>query len=133
MIIKNCMSVSAMYRQMGPRRGFALLELLLVLAIAVLAIQLSAALRSWIVALADIRQWSRTSWFVANLVAVVLLAAIRFGPEAQAVAQQFAKKVFPKASSKKGTTSAAEEEDYEQRRQRHAEWRERAKKRLPFT
>jgi len=63
------------------RSGFAWLELLLVLAVPALLFQLFPSLWSGTLWALDVRNWPRTVWFAGNVVVVVLLVAIRFGPE----------------------------------------------------
>lgn len=113
------------------RAGSAWLELLLAIAAFMLALQFSPTLRSWLVAVVDVRQWSRTSWFVANIAGVVALAAIRFGPDAAPAVRRLARKLL--SLKRPSTGYVVTTEEYEERRKRDAEWRERAKKRHPFS
>jgi hypothetical protein len=114
------------------RQGSVRFEFLLALMLLVLLLQLSQTLRSWLLSVIDLRHWSRTSWFIANLVMVVVLVAIRFGPEALFLLRQSANRLRRNrtVSAQSNTDSNG---DYEQRKKRDAEWRRRAKKRLPFT
>jgi hypothetical protein len=40
----------------------------------------AAAAGSFLLGLLDVREWSRTTWFVANLLFVALLVGVRFAP-----------------------------------------------------
>jgi prepilin-type N-terminal cleavage/methylation domain-containing protein len=64
----------------GPHRGFAILELLLVLAIIALVLQLIPGLQDRLLGAVDFRTWSRASWIVANLALFLALLWLRFGP-----------------------------------------------------
>lgn len=70
------MKVLLMHRLCTSRNGLASLELLLAIAIAALLIQCFPVL--W--PLLDVRNWSRTIWFVANLVVLLVLLTVRFLP-----------------------------------------------------
>jgi hypothetical protein len=61
--------------------GFAKLELLLVLAFAALLFQVFPGLWFGLLAVLDIRGWSRGAWLVQNLAVVFTLFALRFGPD----------------------------------------------------
>jgi prepilin-type N-terminal cleavage/methylation domain-containing protein len=61
--------------------GFALLELLLALAVLTLILQIfpdAGRLALWSL---DVRNWPRTIWFVGNVGVLLLLIALRFGPQ----------------------------------------------------
>jgi len=62
------------------RLGVAWLELLLALAVVALLFQLFPQLRQIALWVIDVRNWPRTMWFVANLIVVIVLLAVRFGP-----------------------------------------------------
>ncbi len=66
-----------MSRRSVIRPGFAWLELLLALAMVALVLQLFPPL----LALANFRNWSRSTWFVVNTAVVLSLLTIRFGPD----------------------------------------------------
>jgi len=66
-----------MSRYWNNRQGFAWLETLLVLALLALVLQLFPSL----LGLLDVRNWSRGTWFAMNGVVVLILLAIRFGPD----------------------------------------------------
>lgn len=68
-------------RSRPSRNGFAWLELLLVLAAVVLLIQIWPAFGNRILRGIDIRNWSSSVKFVANVLIVLVLIGIRFGPE----------------------------------------------------
>lgn len=62
------------------RKAFPWLECLLGAAILSLTAQLLGAnAGEWLAAL-DFRKWSRTTWFLANLVFVASLVGVRYGP-----------------------------------------------------
>jgi len=63
------------------RLGFAWLELLLAILFLVLMIQLLPRQTPRVAAMLDVRYWSRWTWFAFNLVAVLTMIAIRFGPD----------------------------------------------------
>jgi hypothetical protein len=63
------------------RRGVAWLELLFLFAVVTLVFQAVPSLWTGILWAVDIRNWSRSTWFAVNLVFVVALVAIRFGPD----------------------------------------------------
>ncbi len=70
-----------MNRSRTTRSGFAWLELLLALAAIALLLQLWPALGNVVLWSLDIRNWPRTVWFLANVVVIVVLVGIRFGPQ----------------------------------------------------
>jgi len=78
---KSLVSWLRMSRFRIERRGGVRLELLLVLAVAALVFQLIPPLWTGTLWALDVRNWPRTIWFAANLVVVVTLVAIRFGPD----------------------------------------------------
>ena len=63
------------------REGIAWLELLLVLAILSLLFQIFPSAWSWLVGALDPRNWSRRTWFLANLAVVAVLLSIRLAPD----------------------------------------------------
>jgi hypothetical protein len=63
------------------RDGFVRLEVLLVLAFLALFFQVFPSLWSGVLWALDMRNWSRGTWMVLNVVVVVFLFALRFGPE----------------------------------------------------
>jgi len=60
-----------------PRSGFAWLELLLAIAALSLLFQLSPSLRSAV----NVSNWSQLTWFIFNVVVVLILIGIRVGPD----------------------------------------------------
>lgn len=95
------------------RTGVAWLEVLLVLAIVALVLQLFPALWWRLVALVDVRHWSRWTWFFVNLAVVAVLFGVRMAPEwSEAVARRRADK--------------AKRRQQEERKRRAEERRERA-------
>ena len=63
------------------RSGFALLELLLVLAFLALLFQVFPALWFGLLWAVDVRNWSRGMWMGLNVAIVFALFGLRFGPE----------------------------------------------------
>lgn len=63
------------------RHGVAWLEFLFVLAFAALILQLLPTLAQKFLWALDLRNWSRTSWFIVNLMVVAALLGIRFAPD----------------------------------------------------
>jgi tetratricopeptide (TPR) repeat protein len=57
------------------------LELVLASAVALLILQIIPSTAEWLQGLFDVSQWSRTRWIVLNMYVLLLLVAIRFGPE----------------------------------------------------
>jgi len=115
-------------------RGFASLELLLVIAILAVLFQLFPSLWFSLAWAVDFRNWSRGGWLVANIVVVVALCAVRFRPElkrAFTAIGSFADGVLSARPSAGRDASA--DDDLEARTRRAAEWRERAKNRMPWT
>ncbi|MEX2167716.1 MAG: hypothetical protein WD851_00270 [Pirellulales bacterium] len=116
------------------RSGFAWLELLLVLALVAVLFQAFPSLWFTFLSAADVRSWSRDAWIGLNVAAVLVLFAIRFRTELR----QTLVAVRSSTHRSRSTARTVEREtgndaDYDARRLRDAEWRERARKRLPFT
>jgi hypothetical protein len=63
------------------RSGFGWLELLLALAMLALLFQMFPEVGRFALWSLDARNWSRTVWFLGNLLILGLLVAIRFGPQ----------------------------------------------------
>lgn len=63
------------------KNGFALLELILVLAIISLLFQLFPSAWWWTVSVLDVRDWSRVTWFVANIVFLTVVVAVHVAPD----------------------------------------------------
>lgn len=63
------------------RTGFAWLELLLALALIALVLQLLPQIRDIVLWAIDVRNWPRTVWFAVNLLVVLVLLGVRFGPQ----------------------------------------------------
>lgn len=57
------------------------LELLLALAVVALVFQLFPGLYHYLLSWVDVRQWSRSNWLVMNVLIVLALVGIRYGPE----------------------------------------------------
>lgn len=62
------------------RSGIAKIEILLILAIFALFFQLIPGFKVRVLAAADIRSWSRATWYVANLSILAGLLWLRYGP-----------------------------------------------------
>lgn len=77
------MTATRTKRQPNPG-GFGWLELLLLLTVIALLFQLFPATMWWLVQLLDIREWSRRTWFIANLIFVLVFVGIRTMPEIKA-------------------------------------------------
>jgi len=54
---------------------------LLIVSSATLLFALLPALWYWLIAAIDVRNWSRLTWFLANVVVVVILLSIRLAPD----------------------------------------------------
>lgn len=114
--------------QLQRRTGFAWPELLLALAAIALVLQLFPSLATTLLAALDFRAWPRGTWFAANVLVLIGLVGVRFGPELYADWQARRRRL-------RGTTHAAadgseqhQDPNYEARVRRDADWRERAKK-----
>src|SRR5690606_41305114 len=111
---------------------YARLEVLLVLAIIMFLLQAFPSLWKMLVSAIDVRAWSRAEWLGANIVMLVGLIGVRFRKEFKSMGRRSAQRNLPRSCASKGR-GASNDIDYAARVQRDAEWRERAKKRLPFT
>jgi len=88
-LIPACIQIEGnlVFRKRFERRsGAAWLELILLLAIVVLSIQLMPLL--W--PILDVRNWSRTAWFAANIVVLLALLATWYLPN---LIEDFAKRL----------------------------------------
>lgn len=63
------------------RACLAWLELLLMVAIAILVLQVFPSFSRAILWSIDVRNWPRTVWFIANVGILLLLIFLRFGPQ----------------------------------------------------
>ncbi len=63
------------------RTGFGGLELLLALAVLALVLQMFPRAGKTVLWMLDVRNWPRTVWFGANLVVLLVLVGVRFGPQ----------------------------------------------------
>jgi hypothetical protein len=86
----------------------------------------------------DVRQWTQSTWLIFSIIVVAMLSTVRFGREVKiAWIQSRANAALKRAYSGQGKQNQQETElhdpDYEARRQRDRDWRERAKKRKPFS
>lgn len=116
----------------NSERRLPWLESLLLCALLMLLLQISGSLRSWLLGLIDIRSWSRTAWFVANLLIVTTLIGIRFGPEIKSTCKDVAAKLLP-SRAKPSKACGNVDGEYEERKKLAADWAKRAKNRRPFT
>lgn len=112
------------------RAGIAWLELLLVLAFLALLFQVFPSL--WFAL--DFRTWSRTTWFTLNLFVLFGLFGIRFGPDLYSEWRERRKRLAIKQQQQTmaHADGVHDDPDYEARVRRDADWRERAKRRLPW-
>ena len=117
-----------MYHDKTSRRGVAWLELILVLAFLALLFQVFPSLWWGLWAALDLRTWSRGTWFGLNLLVLLGLFGIRFGSDLYADWRNRRTRRRPVVHSNANQGDA----DYQLRVQRDADWRERAKKRLPW-
>jgi hypothetical protein len=122
-----------MHQTRWDRRGFAWLEWLLLLAVLALLVQLFPAMWDALRRALDVRGWSRDVWVLLNVLVLVALVAIRFRHEVTTCLRKAVFSVRRRGSNGQASGSAPTDPDYEARTRRDAEWRERAKKRLPFT
>lgn len=117
-----------MYHHKTSLGGFARLELVLVLACLALLFQVFPGLWWDLWAALDFRTWSRGTWFALNLLVLLSLFGIRFGPALYADWRNHRTRRRPGVHSDANQGDA----DYQLRVQRDADWRERAKRRLPW-
>jgi hypothetical protein len=110
------------------RAGTAHLEVFLALSIIVLLLQLFPNAIATILSAADLRNWSREALIIGNIGILLGLFSVRFASEFKGGMANFRKRLVRAASVAK---EAPEDPEYEARKQRDAEWRQRAKKRLP--
>lgn len=115
------------------RRGFAALEISLVLAIVLLVLLLYPNSLTKFTAALDARHWSRGDWILVNACAVFALIAIRFRREIRAFRSGGVLRLMRPRLNPRISQVTDKETDYEARCERDAEWRERARRRLPFT
>jgi len=127
-------------RWIGPIRRCGAPEFLLLLAGALLALQMIPSASAFLNSIArrlsekmlevcDLRQWSSGAWFVANVLFVASLLFVRFGFKLRQY-RAAVQSVWRKTSA--AGPISDEPDDSEARRRRDREWRERATKRLPF-
>lgn len=69
------------------RRGFAWIELVLLLALMALVLQLLPFIDRQYLWVIDVRAWTSRTWFIANAVLFVSMFAIRFGSTLRAAAR----------------------------------------------
>jgi len=107
-----------MQRPHGIRSGFAWMELLLGLAAIALLFQFYPALFhrfSWVV---DLRNWSQLTFFLMNVVVVLVLVGVRFGSDWKESWEKSGKghrKIITMKRAKKG--KSAEEKDLKKERE----------------
>jgi hypothetical protein len=119
-------------RRMQTRAAFAWLELLLTLSCIALFMLLFPSLPKAIGKALDVRRWSHIAWLVVNLLAVLSLLAIRFGGSLYSVWRKRRSKYVWRENQRLAAGAVGSDSDLESRRRRDAEWRERARKRLPW-
>ena len=118
----------------SDQRNSVWLEALLMLAIAALLFQLFPSWGSWLLSYIDVRNWSRSTWMIVNISGVVGLLAARFGPElVQSLKDDWLKKQQATRRRRRTGPVFPTDEEYEERRKLAEDWRERAKKRRPWT
>jgi len=112
---------------------FVGLEVLLLLACAALILQLIPSLVWHLARALDPRYWSRPQWVGLNTAVVIFLISHRFRTELIARWRIIKASIvhFRAGSGNRGSEES--QSDCEKRARRDAEWRERAKNRLPFT
>jgi hypothetical protein len=115
------------------RLGFAWLEVLVALALLALSVQFFPSLFKQLFRLADIRQWPTYLWIVINGIIILALTCIRFGPNLSNFSRRklTAKSSFTDRKAAESSGKAFDNE-FESRIRRDAEWRDRARKRLPW-
>lgn len=114
--------------------GFAFLEVLFVLAIVALLFQAHPSLWFRLIAELDVRNWSRAAWIRLNIGVIVALIGFRYRPVLRipllvVVATMRSSPTAVDISNQVGDDKS----DREARTRRDTEWRERARRRLPFT
>lgn len=115
------------------RAGAAWLEVLLVIAFLALLFQVFPSPWKLLWQSFDVREWSRTTWMVLNVVVLVALFGVRFIPETLATLRERRQRLSSRRKERFAETlTSAADEDFEARRRRDAEWAQRAKKRLPW-
>ena len=118
--------------QLHRRAGFAWLELLLALAFFALMFQVFPSLGSALWSALDIRTWSQTTWFALNLLVLLGLFGIRFGSDLYADWKERRNRQRAAGRGQLGAGEPHSDPDYETRVIRDADWRERARRRLPW-
>jgi hypothetical protein len=112
------------------RSGHAWLELLLAVSLLALVLQLVPALGERFIRALDVRHWPRGIWLAVNAGAILALLWFRHGPELRA--HRLAARLRRIRPATSGRITGKDDASYDVRVKRDAEWRERAKKRLPF-
>ncbi|HEX5472745.1 MAG TPA: hypothetical protein VFW73_12715 [Lacipirellulaceae bacterium] len=112
------------------RKGFPWLGAAVAVAALTLLLQVFPLLGRGFVHALDVRHWSRTIWIYLNVGIMVSLIGVRFRKELLKAVQVGRRK--PRSAPYNEDQDVGRS-DFEARTQRDAEWRERARKRLPFT
>lgn len=109
------------------------LEALLVTALFALLLQLFPGSYRILFRSIDVRHWSRVQWLIANTLLILSLVSARCWP-ALIETWHGRKRSVARDSKGEGQTAALgeNEDSYDARLRRDVEWRERAKKRLPW-
>lgn len=114
------------------RSGFAWLELVLALAFLALLFQVFPSLWIDLLSALDIRTWPRTTWFALNLLVLFGLFGVRFGPDLYGDWKQRRSRQRAAGRGQLAASESHTDPDYETRVRRDADWRERARRRLPW-
>ncbi|HEX3599392.1 MAG TPA: hypothetical protein VHU84_04580 [Lacipirellulaceae bacterium] len=117
----------------SKRRGGVWLEALLALSLVTLAALLFPGPAISLLRSADPRRWGRGAWIALNCAVILSLVALRFRRELSGMRRRRFAKRHMAGSASEDRLPGESAADYESRVRRDAEWRERAKKRLPFT
>jgi hypothetical protein len=117
-----------------PRGGFVWLELLLALGLVALLFQLVPSLWWAFLSVIDMRNWSSGVWIGLNVAIVMVLSGIRYWDDLKPAFKGIMTPTRDtKSTRRRRENFGSVDADYEARARRDAEWRERARNRLPFT
>jgi hypothetical protein len=81
--VSTCAELDDMSVRVNGRKqpnGSAWTEVVLAMAVVAVVLQLWPSLGKSVIAIADVRSWSRIAWFSANAVIVLTLIGVRFSP-----------------------------------------------------
>ena len=115
-------------------RGFTWLQLLLALACLALLLQLFPSLPKVFGRALDVRNWSRGVWLALNAIVVLTLTGVRLSLSQYGTWYERRRLTLSGIERHQTIADAADanDDEYEARVRRDADWRERAKKRLPW-